>query len=120
MKKTICAVSALLLTLSLAACGTPAGETNQDKSASSTSSSGSPSSSQSQDAQETKTVQGIINKIDTYLVLLLDDGEYQSMDYGEGVTLDDYFEGDRVEVTYTGELGVEGVYPVFSAITKLQ
>lgn len=116
MKKTICAVSALLLTLSLAACGTPAGETNQDKSASSSSS----SSSQSQDAQETKTVQGIINKIDTYLVLLLDDGEYQIMDYGEGVTLDDYFEGDRVEVTYTGELGVEGVYPVFSAITKLQ
>ena len=119
MKKTICALSALLLTLSLAACGTPAGETNQDKSASSSSSSSS-SSSQSQDAQETKTVQGIINKIDTYLVLLLDDGEYQSMDYGEGVTLDDYFEGDRVEVTYTGELGVEGVYPVFSAITKLQ
>lgn len=116
MKKTICAVSALLLTLSLAACGTPAGETNQDKSASSSSS----SSSQSQDAQETKTVQGIINKIDTYLVLLLDDGEYQIMDYGEGVTLDDYFEGDRVEVTYTGELGVEGVYPVINAITKLQ
>lgn len=116
MKKTICTVSALLLTLSLAACGTPAGETSQDKSASS----GSSSSSQSQDAQETKTVQGIINKIDTYLVLLLDDGEYQIMDYGEGVTLDDYFEGDRVEVTYTGELGVEGVYPVISAITKLQ
>lgn len=114
MKKTICALSALLLTLFLAACGTPAGETNQDKSTSSS------SSSQSQDAQETKTVQGIINKIDTYLVLLLDDGEYQIMDYGEGVTLDDYFEGDRVEVTYTGELGVEGVYPVFSAITKLQ
>lgn len=117
MKKTICAVSALLLTLSLAACGTPAGKTSQDKSASSASSSSSSSSSQS---QETKTVQGIINKIDTYLVLLLDDGEYQIMDYGEGVTLDDYFEGDRVEVTYTGELGVEGVYPVFSAITKLQ
>lgn len=116
MKKTICAVSALLLTLSLAACGTPAGETNQDKSTSS----GSSSSSQSQDAQETKTVQGIINKIDTYLMLLLDDGEYQIMDYGEGVTLDDYFEGDRVEVTYTGELGVEGVYPVINAITKLQ
>ncbi len=116
MKKTICAVSALLLTLSLAACGTPAGESNQDKSASS----GSSSSSQSQDAQETKTVQGIINKIDTYLVLLLDDGEYQIMDYGEGVTLDDYFEGDRVEVTYTGELGVEGVAPVISAITKLK
>lgn len=115
MKKTICAVSALLLTLSLAACGTPAGETSQDKSASSGS-----SSSQSQDAQETKTVQGIINKIDTYLVLLLDDGEYQIMDYGEGVTLDDYFEGDRVEVTYTGELGVEGVAPVISAITKLK
>lgn len=116
MKKTICAVSALLLTLSLAACGTPAGESNQDKSASS----GSSSSSQSQDAQETKTVQGIINKIDTYLVLLLDDGEYQIMDYGEGVTLDDYFEGDRVEVTYTGELGVEGVAPVITAITKLK
>lgn len=113
MKKTICAVSALLLTLSLAACGTPAGETNQDKSTSS-------SSSQSQDAQETKTVQGIINKIDTYLVLLTDDGEYQIMDYGEGVTLDDYFEGDRVEVTYTGELGVEGVAPVITAITKLK
>ena len=116
MKKTICALSALLLTLSLAACGTPAGETNQDKSTSA----GSSSSSQSQDAQETKTVQGIINKIDTYLMLLLDDGEYQIMDYGEGVTLDDYFEGDRVEVTYTGELGVEGVYPVINAITKLQ
>lgn len=116
MKKTICAVSALLLTLSLTACGIPAGDTNLDKSASS----GSSSSSQSQDAQETKTVQGVINKIDTYLVLLTDDGEYQIMDYGEGVTLDNYFEGDRVEVTYTGELGVEGVSPVISAITKLK
>lgn len=119
MKKTICALSALLLTLSLAACGTPAGETSQDKSASSSSSSSS-SSSQSQDAQETKTVQGIINQIDTYLVLLTDDGEYQIMDYGEGVTVDDYSEGDRVEVTYTGELGVEGVAPVITAITKLK
>ena len=31
--------------------------------------------------------------------LLTDDGEYQVMDYGEGVTIDDFFEGNRVKIT---------------------
>ena len=53
-----------------------------------------------------------------YLVLLTGDGEYQVMDYGKGVSADGFAEGDSVEITYTGELGVEGSNPVITAISK--
>ena len=61
---------------------------------------------------------GIINQMGDYLVLLTGDGEYQVMDYGKGVSDDGFEEGDSVEITYTGELGVEGSNPVITAISK--
>ena len=42
------------------------------------------------------------------------------MEYGEGITMDGFAEGDRVDVSYTGELGVDGTYPVITAITKTE
>lgn len=75
-------------------------------------------SKEEQKQKDTKVVQGTINKIDTYLVLLTDDGEYQVMDYGEGVTVDEFMEGDKVAITYTGELGDEANSPVIVAIEK--
>lgn len=80
-----------------------------------------PSGSQpavTEEKAESKVVHGVINRIDNYLVLLVGDGEYQIMEYGEGVTMDGFTEGDKVDVSYTGELGVDGMYPVITAIAK--
>lgn len=110
MKRTICMTMALLLLVTaLTACGragkqTAAGDT--------------PGAGAEQ--AEGKKVRGTINKIANYLVLLTEDEAYQVMDFGEGVTLDDFAEGDKVEVTYTGELGVEGAAPVLTAIVKVE
>lgn len=81
---------------------------------------GCASEKKTEDTAQTQTVHGIINKIDNYLVLLLEDGEHQIMDYGEGVVMDGFEEGDSVDVTYTGKLGVENENPVITAITKAQ
>lgn len=110
MKRLVCMMMTLVLAATcLTACGgTGGGKTADNKPA-------APSTSQQ---AEEKTLHGVINRIDNYLVILTDDGEYQVMDYGDGVTLDDYAEGDSVNVTYTGELGVEGSNPVITAISK--
>ena len=111
MKRKICLMLVLaLMAVSLTACGMTGGskQSAQPKD--------SPAASQETPAG--KVVHGIINKIDSYLVLLTGDGEYQIMDYGEGVTMDDFMEGDSVDVTYTGELGVEGSTPVIVSIVK--
>ena len=49
----------------------------------------------------------MVNKIDDYLVLLTDDGEYHIFDFGEDVDPSAMEEGDRVTVTYTGTLDPE-------------
>ena len=113
MKRMVCLVLTLtLLVLTLTACGL----SGNKKSAA------TPGTTEtaSVDKMEGKVVHGVINRIDNYLVLLTDDGEYQVMDYGEGVTVDDFSEGDSVNVTYTGELGVEGSNPVIVSIEKAQ
>lgn len=115
MKRMICFGMALaLLVLSLAACGT-SGTGGQSGDA-------APEQNQTSAAPqgEDKVVRGIINRIGNCLVLLLDDGEYQIMDYGEGITMDGFAEGDTVDVTYTGQLEVEGSTPVITAIVKVQ
>ena len=66
--------------------------------------------------QEEQTLSGVINRMDDFLVLLTDAGEYQVMDLGEGVSLDGFAEGDSVTVTYTGGLGDEETLPVVSSI----
>lgn len=115
-KRMICLALALMMVgLSLTACGSKG--SGKDQQANTPAS--SPAAGTEQKAEE-KMVHGVINKIDNYLVLLTDDGEYQIMEYGDGVTLDDFAEGDKVDVTYTGELGVEGSNPVITAITKAE
>lgn len=106
MKRMIClALAALLTVTALTACGGGKKEKT-------------PAPSAAAGQEEKKTVQGIINKIDAYLVLRTEDGEYQIMDYGKDVSAEGFAEGDQVVVTYTGELGVENVYPVILAIEK--
>lgn len=115
-KRIVCLTLALMMVgLSLTACGSKGSGKDQktDMPVS------SPVAGEEQKT-EGKMVHGVINKIDNYLVLLTDDGEYQIMEYGDGVTLDDFAEGDKVDVTYTGELGVEGSNPVIIAITKAE
>ena len=113
MKRTICLVLTLVMVvLALSACGKPGGGQGTDAGT---------SRPQSTEQVEEKKVRGIINRLDDYLMLLTDQGEYQVMDYGEGVSADGFAEGDSVEITYTGELvGVEGSDPVITAISKVK
>lgn len=110
MKRMVCLVMAVMLAaLSLTACGMVGARKSDSK----------PSASTAAQA-EGKTVHGVINRKGDYLVLLTDDGEYQIMDYGKDVNADDFAEGDKVNITYTGELGVEGSTPVIVAISKAE
>lgn len=69
--------------------------------------------------EQKQEIQGAINKIGSYLVLLVGDGEYQVMDFGEGVTTDGFAEGDQVKITYTGALGDEEHTPVIVTMEKI-
>lgn len=110
MKRMVCFVMAVMLAaLSLTACGTTGGGKVDSKPGASTAA-----------QPEGKTVHGVINRKGDFLVLLTDDGDYQIMDYGKGVNVDDFAEGDKVNITYTGELGVEGSTPVIVAISKAE
>lgn len=112
MKRKICLVLTLVLVMfALSACGkADSGKKADDGS----------SQPQSTEKVEEKKVSGIINRMGDYLVLLTGDGEYQVMDYGKGVSVDGFAEGDSVEITYTGELGVDGAAPVITAISKVK
>ena len=52
------------------------------------------------------------------LVLLTDEGEYQTFEFGAGVDTGALEEGDCVSVTYTGELGKEDSTPTAVSISK--
>lgn len=112
MKRKICLVLTLVLVVfALSACGkADSGKKADDGS----------SQPQSTEKVEEKKVSGIINRMGDYLMLLTGDGEYQVMDYGKGVSVDGFAEGDSVEITYTGELGVDGATPVITAISKVK
>ena len=98
MKRAISALLAALMLLTLTACG---------------------GNGKKQDAGEsTATVSGYVNRMDDYLVLLTDDEEYAVFDFGEDVDPASLEEGDRVTVTYTGELGSEDPAPVAVAIEE--
>ena len=111
MKRAVTIALTLLLALSLAACNPLAKQEAK-----------SPTPETSPTAQagggEQKMVHGTINRIDEYLVLMTDDEEYQVMDLGEGVTLDGFSEGDKVNVLYTGTLGSESNPPVILELVK--
>ena len=112
MKRKNCLVLTLVLgVFALSACGkADSGKKADDGS----------SQPQSTEKVEEKKVSGIINRMGDYLMLLTGDGEYQVMDYGKGVSVDGFAEGDSVEITYTGELGVDGAAPVITAISKVK
>lgn len=112
MKRKICLLLTLVMVmLALTACGKMGGGKTADA---------SPSQPQSTEEVEEKKVSGVINRLGEYLVLLTGDGEYQVMDFGKGVSGDGLAEGDSVEITYTGELGVDGAVPVITAISKVK
>lgn len=67
---------------------------------------------------KTATVTGVINRMDDYLVLLLDNGDYQIFDFDKGLDASTFAEGDKVEVTYTGVLGDENATPVATQLVK--
>ena len=120
MKRTICLTLALVaLTLSLTSCSLIGGGKNQaEKSAPPESSQSAAPDQSGGESGEEKVVQVTINKIGTYLVLLTEDGEYQVMDFGEDVQADEFAEGDKVTVTYTGELGSDTSTPVIVSMEK--
>ena len=72
-------ISALLLLAVLAACGTD------------------------REGAAGGTVEGVVNRNGDFLVLLTDEGEYQTFEFGAGVDTGALEEGDCVSVTYTGE-----------------
>ena len=73
-----------------------------------------------EEQKEEKTIQGIVNKIGNCLVLLTEDGEYHVMDFGEGLDTEPFKEGDKVEITYTGDLADEENSPVIVAMEKMK
>ena len=64
------------------------------------------------------TVEGVVNRNGDFLVLLTDEGEYQTFEFGAGVDTGALEEGDCVSVTYTGELGKEDSTPTAVSISK--
>ena len=87
-------ISALLLLAVLAACGTD------------------------REGAAGGTVEGVVNRNGDFLVLLTDEGEYQTFEFGAGVDTGALEEGDCVSVTYTGELGKEDSTPTAVSISK--
>lgn len=124
MKKLVFTTLLMLcLVLSLAACGQNNSNSNStpgNAPESLTPESSMPESSmpEGSDAEEAQTISGIVNRLDSYLVLLDDEGNYLVFDFGDDVDQKALAEGDRVTVTYTGELGSENPAPVAVAIQK--
>lgn len=118
MKKLVFTTLLMLcLVLSLVACGQNNSNSNStpgNAPESLTPESSMPESSmpEGSDAEEAQTISGIVNRLDSYLVLLDDEGNYLVFDFGDDVDQKALAEGDRVTVTYTGELGSENPAPV--------
>lgn len=93
MKKMMTLLLTVCLVLSLAACG---GEKKQADGG----------------EEETKTISGVVNQLDEYLVLLDSDGEYHIFDFGKDVDQSKLEEGENVTVTYTGTLDNSDPSPV--------
>ena len=100
MKKIVTQLLTVYLVLSLAACG---GEKKQ-----------------ADEAEDQKTISGVVNQLGSYLVLLDGDGEYHIFDFGEDVDQSSLEEGDRVTVTYTGTLDNEDPSPVAVAVSETE
>ena len=134
MKRMISGVLAALMLLTLAACSSGTGNVSgtddttgsgavsgaEDTSGTGTDSTSETGTDTGADAEETAAISGVVNRLDDYLVLLTDDGEYMVFDFGEDVDSSSLEEGDRVTVSYTGQLGSEDPAPVAVSIEKAE
>lgn len=132
MKRMISGVLAALMLLTLAACSsgtgnasgtddtTGSGAVSGTEDTSGTGSGTDDTSDTGADAAETAAISGVVNRLGDYLVLLTDDGEYMVFDFGEDVDSSSLEEGDRVTVSYTGQLGSEDPAPVAVSIEKAE
>ena len=78
MKKAVfLGAAVLMIGIMLTACGS--GNPTQSKTKTESTSAPESSQAQSEDKENQQVVHGIINKIDTYLVLVTENGEYQVM-----------------------------------------
>lgn len=132
MKRMIAFALMLCLMLSLAACGqkdsgkqesTDQDQTTIEEQANQPADNGEDSAQaqddqEAGDAQEEQTISGVVNKVDDYLVLLDNDGEYRIFDFDKELDPSKFAEGDKVTVTYTGELGSEDPAPVAILVQK--
>ena len=134
MKRMISGVLAALMLLTLAACSSGTGNASgtddttgsgtvsgtEDTSGTGPDSTSDTGTDTGADAEETAAISGVVNRLDDYLVLLTDDGEYMVFDFGEDVDSSSVEEGDRVTVSYTGQLGSEDPAPVAVSIEKAE
>ena len=67
-----------------------------------------------------QTIQGVVNQIGNHLILLDDEEQYRFFDFGEAVDPAALEEGDRVTVTYTGDLDSDDPVPVATAIETME
>ena len=95
MRRLLTGILAALILLTLAACGSEKTDAGNDGK-----------------EEDSATVNGVVNCMGDFLVLLTDDGTYQVFDFGEDVDQGRLEEGNSVTVTYTGELGSEDPVPV--------
>ena len=101
MRRLLTGILAALILLTLAACGSEKTDAGNDGK-----------------EEDSATVNGVVNRMGDFLVLLTDDGTYQVFDFGEDVDQGRLDEGDSVTVTYTGELGSEDPVPVAVSVEK--
>ena len=106
MRKWTVMLLAVLVLLSASACGAKAPD--------------DAAAGQSGAQEDTASVSGVVNRLGDYLVLLTDDEAYVVFDFGEEVDPEALEEGDRVTVTYTGELESEDPAPVAVSIEAEQ
>lgn len=69
-------------------------------------------------AAEGQTISGVVNRLGDFLVLLDDNGDYHTFDFGIDVDPTGLEEGDDVTVTYNGTLDSEDETPVATNIEK--
>ncbi|WP_394884549.1 hypothetical protein [Clostridium butyricum] len=73
-------------------------------------------SNQSSETKES-VMTGVVNRIDDYLVVLDDEGNYLKFKV-DGISLDGFTEGDEVNITYTGTLSEDSEDLVAKDIVK--
>lgn len=103
-----------ILAILLTACGA------SDASSEASSNGTSAEAAQGSAEQAEQTVEGTINRLGDYLVLITEEGEYQVMDFSKDFSAEGFDEGDDVVITYAGALGNEEEPPVIIAMERAQ